>query len=125
MWQQYNPNPEGQRVGDCTVRSVSCALGEDWRKTYIGMAVEGLCLGDMPSANRVWGAYLERQGFKRHLIDAPCATCYNVRDFCRDHPKGTFVLAISGHVVCIKDGTYWDSWDSGDEVPIYYWSKEE
>lgn len=124
MWQDYNPNPNGHRVGDCTVRAVACALGQSWLKTYIGLAIEGILLGDMPSANRVWGAYLERNGFKRRLTEADCSTCYTVRDFCSEHPDGTYVLAISGHVVCCKDGDWWDSWDSGSEVPMYYWYKE-
>ena len=124
MWQDYNPNPTGHKVGDCTVRAVSCALDQPWIKTYVGLAIEGLLLGDMPSANRVWGACLERHGFKRRLTETDCRSCYTVRDFCNDHPKGPYVLAISGHVVCIKDGNWWDSWDSGDEVPLYYWQKE-
>ena len=124
MWQNYNPNPTGSIVGDCTVRAVSCALDKGWAETYIDLALEGLVLGDMPSANRVWGSLLERNGFKRRMVEAPCSKCYTVRDFCKDHPKGLYVLAISGHVVCIKDGDWWDSWDSGNEVPLYYWFKE-
>lgn len=53
MWQQYNPNPNGARVGDCTVRAVSGALGQEWSDTFIGLCIEGMVLGDMPSANRV------------------------------------------------------------------------
>ena len=34
-WQSYNPNPvSGQRVGDCTVRAISKATGQDWETTY-------------------------------------------------------------------------------------------
>lgn len=125
MWKEYNPNPTGQRVGDCTVRAIACALDQTWVKTYIGLCLEGLILGDMPSSNRTWGAYLERHGYKRRLTDNQCSGCYTVEDFCRDNPNGTYILAISGHVVCAKDGCFWDSWDSGMEVPIFYWKKED
>ena len=27
-------------------------------------------------------------------------------------------------VVALIDGDWWDAWDSGDEVPVYYWQKE-
>ena len=47
-----------------------------------------------------------------------------VEEFCRDHPQGTYILAIDGHVVCAVDGDYLDTWDSGEEVPMYYWEKE-
>lgn len=124
-WQQYNPNPHGARVGDCTVRAVSAALQQPWDKTYLGLCAEGLVLGDMPSANRVWGSYLERHGFKREMLDVPCSRCYTVRQFCEDHPKGVYVLCISGHVVTTRDGDFWDSWDSSEECPIFYWHKEE
>lgn len=36
---------------------------------------------------------------------------------------GIYVLALQGHVVCVIDGVYYDSWDSGREVPLYYWQK--
>jgi hypothetical protein len=77
----------------------------------------------MPSANHVWGKYLRDQGFHRYLIDEDKDN-YTVEDFCRDHPSGTYILAIDGHVLCAVDGIYYDSWDSGQEIPIYYWTKE-
>lgn len=124
MYSQYNPNPIGARVGDCTIRAISRATGETWERVYCGLCAEGLRLCDMPSANAVWGAYLRRHGFHRHALPDDCPDCYTVADFCRDHPRGTYVLAISGHVVCAQDGQYYDSWDSGAEVPAYYWCKE-
>ena len=125
MWINYNANPAGRQVGDCTVRAVSKVLDEDWEQSYSGMALQGFMLCDMPSANHVWGAYLRSKGFKKHIIPDTCPDCYTVEDFCKDHPKGRFILALSGHVVCIIDGNYFDTWDSGNEIPIYYFKKEE
>lgn len=124
MYSAYNPNPMGARVGDCTVRAISRATGEGWDTVYCGLCVEGLRLCDMPTANHVWGAYLRRHGFRRRALPDDCPDCYTVADFCRDHPNGTYVLAISGHVVCVADGRYYDTWDSGAESPAYYWYKE-
>lgn len=125
MWREYNPNPNGARVGDCTIRALSKALDKNWGEVYSGLAIEGRLLGDMPSANHVWGSYLRKCRFTRNVIDNTCPACYTVRDFCRDHPDGTYVLAIDGHVVCVSGGDYFDSWDSGDCIPIYYWKMEE
>lgn len=123
-WKLYNPNPiRGSNVGDCTVRAISKALDQDWETTYAGLSFMGFSLSDMPSANHVWGAYLRRNGFQRHLVDDHGQDIYTVRDFCEDNPKGTYILAIDGHVVCVQDGYYWDSWDSGNEIPIYYWER--
>lgn len=124
-YQNYNPNPLKKQIGDCTVRAISKALHQDWESTYSGLALEGFRLCDMPSANHVWGAYLKRKGFNRYIIPETCPDCYTVKDFCRDHPNGIFILAIHGHVVAVEDGIYYDSWDSGDEIPVYYWQRKE
>lgn len=124
-WRPYNPNPEGKRVGDCTVRALCKATGLSWDAVYAGLSLEGFCRGDMNNANHVWGAYLRRHGFRRHIIPNECPDCYTVEDFCRDHPEGTFVLAISGHVVTVVNGEWFDTWDSGGEIPVYYWKREK
>lgn len=124
MFRKINVNPTGKQVGDCTVRAISTALGQDWEETYTALALEGFCLCDMPSANRVWGSYLKRLGYRRQIIPDDCPDCYTVADFCRDHPNGTYILTIHGHVVCVKDGDHFDTWDSGGEIPIYYWERK-
>ena len=124
-YKNYNANPTGKHVGDCTVRAVSKALGCCWEEAYAGLIAEGYLYKDMPSANRVWGAYLRRKGFKRKSIPDEFSDYYTVVDFCNDYPKGTYVLALDRHVICIIDGDYYDTWDSGKEAPIYYWTKEE
>lgn len=121
----YNPNPVGLKVGDCVVRALSKALGQDWEQTYIDLCVEGCLRCDMPSANAVWGAYLRRKGFEREIIPNTCPDCYTVENFCADHPNGTYILALDGHVVSVVDGQYYDTWQSGREVPIYYWHRKE
>ena len=125
LFESYNTNPINKRVGDCTVRAISKALGQSWECTYIGLCLEGFCKSDMPTANNVWGAYLRRNGFERHIIECEDPDTYTVEDFCKDNPKGVFVLAISGHVVAVENGKYFDSWDSGNEVPVFYWKRKD
>ena len=125
MYEQFNPNPKAARVGDCTVRAISKALGWTWEKTYIKLCAMGLEMADMPNANAVWGAFLKRQGFERYIVPNNCPNCYTVRQFADDHQSGTYVLALSGHVVCCMNGCYYDSFDSGDENLIYYWTRGE
>lgn len=40
-----------------------------------------------------------------------------------DHPDGVFVLAFGGHVATVKNGILFDSWDSSNETPIYYYRR--
>lgn len=124
MWVQFNNNPVRALVGDCTVRAISKALNKSWQDTYIELAIQGLNMNDMPSSNRVWGEYLYRNGFRRFIIPDSCPDCYTIKDFCKEHKRGKFVLATGTHVVAAQNGNYYDSWDSGDEVPIYYWKRE-
>lgn len=125
MYQPYNPNPMKQRVGDCTIRAICKATGKSWDEVYIGTALQGYIMANMADANVVWGAYLKRFGYRRYLIPDTCPDCYTVSAFAEDHPHGTYILALSGHVVAVVDGDYFDAWDSGNEIPIYYWSKED
>lgn len=122
----YNPNPAGRRsVGDCTVRALSKALGQTWEEIYTGLSLEGFVQGDLPNADAVWGNYLHRNGFRRHLIPDDGLGAYTVEDFATDNPQGVFILSMPGrHVVAVVDGKYCDSWDSGGECPSYYWTKE-
>lgn len=125
MYVEYNANPHRKRVGDCTVRALSKVLGQEWENTFIELCLQGFIMHDMPSSNNVWGAYLKHKGFKRSSVKTECPDCYTVRDFCEEYPRGTYVLALDKHVIAVKDGDYYDSWDSGDEVPLYYWQAEE
>ena len=125
MWIKHNANPINNRTGDCVIRALSTLLNQDWHKTDVELFVQSFMMCDVMTANHVWGAYLREKGFERHIVDADCPDCYTVKDFCRDNPKGSYLLAISGHVVVAIDGNYIDTWDSGDEIPVYYWCKRK
>ena len=125
MYREFNNNPLSRRVGDCAIRAVSLAVDKDWERTYLLVALNGLQMGDMPSSNSVWGSVLRQDGFRRESLPNACPDCYTVRDFCKDHPRGTYVLGLSEHVVTVKDGDWYDIWDSGDEPVIYYWYRKD
>jgi hypothetical protein len=123
-WKYYNPNPKSILVGDCVIRALSLALDQDWDSTYLGVTSKGYELKDMPSSNAIWMAYLKSKGFKAYMIPNECPDCYTVEDFCNDNRTGRFVLATGSHVITCINGDYYDTWDSGKEIPIYYFKKE-
>lgn len=125
MWTEFNNNPTGRSVGDCAVRAVSKALGVSWERAYSMIATNGFAMGDMPSSNSVWGAVLRENGFYRKAIPSTAPSDYSAEDFCRDNPRGVFVLGFGTHVATVIDGVLYDSWDSSNEIPVYYWYKEE
>ena len=121
MWQYYNPNPFERNVGDCAVRAVAKALDTDWESAYIMLAVQAFAMMDMPSSDNVWGAVLRQNGFNRSIVPNTCPDCYTAENFCEDHPYGTFVLAFGGHVATVVDGVLYDSWNSSQLVPQYFY----
>lgn len=125
MWVQYNPNPTGRSVDDCSIRAVAKALNTDWETAYIMVCSNGLAMGDMPHADSVWGSVLRERGFYRKTIPNYCPTCYTFGDFCKDNPVGTFVLGSGTHTACVIDGTLYDSWNSLREIAIYVWYRKE
>ena len=125
MFREYNPNPASRRVGDCAVRAVAKALNTDWETAFAMIASNAFAMGDMPSSDSVWGAVLRQNGFYRKAIPNTCPNCYTASDFCRDFPKGTFVLAFGGHVATVVDGDLYDTWDSSNLYPQYFYYRKD
>lgn len=121
MYVNYNANPQQKQVGDCVIRAISTVLNQDWETTYIGLAIQGFMMSDMPSSDSVWNEYLKAKGLKRYIVPDTCPNCYTVRQFADEHQKGHYLVFVGQHVVAVVDGDYIDTWDSGDRVPIYYW----
>lgn len=123
-YKYVNPNPARKTVGDCVVRALALALGRSWEDTYVELTMYGFDMCDMPSSNAVWDAMLKDYGYVRGVVEDECAIrCYTVRDFANDNPAGVFVLGTGNHVVAVKNGDYMDTWDSGDEIPLYCYRK--
>ena len=120
----FNNNPKGRSDTDCVVRAISRVLNADWESIYINLCSVGLSECAWGNTNHVWGKYLRGLNFRRKAIPNMCPECYTIRDFCKDHPDGTYILATGTHVVAIIDGDYWDAFDSGNEVPQYYYEME-
>ena len=124
-WRYFNENPTGRNVGDCAVRAVAVALGIDWETAFLRIAKAAFQMGDMPSSNSVWGAVLRQEGFYRSAIPNSCPDCYTAEMFAADHPVGVYVLGFGNHVATVRDGYIYDSWDSSQELPQYFWYRKE
>lgn len=120
MWVKCNPNPLGKSAGDCVVRAIAVAMERSWGDVYQDLCRMGRLECDMPSSNSVWGLYLKEQGFQQFLLPESCPRCVTVRAFCDRFPVGTYIIGTGNHAVTVIDGDYYDSWDSGDEVPSYF-----
>ena len=117
----YNANKCGIETSDCTIRAISTILHKSWLETYWDICTQGAIECKMPSTNSVWGKYLLNNGFRRMPVDSKDN---NVTTFCRYHPTGEYILATGTHVIAVINGDYYDIWDSGREIPKYYFTKE-
>ena len=125
-WVKYNANPLHNRTDDCTIRAISKAMGQSWDDTFDDIVHLAKKMAQMPDANIVWGRYLKRNGFHQYIVDDYGDDFYTVEEFARDHPYGIYILHMldQEHVVAVIDGMYYDSFDSGNEVPQFYWTRE-
>lgn len=121
----YNPNPDSPYRGDCVIRALCKALDKPWEYIYVELCVQGFAMHDLPNSDTVWGSYLRSKGFERFIVPNTCPDCYTISDFAADHPAGTYVLGTGTHAVTIRDGIIYDTMDTSNEIPIYYYSREE
>lgn len=120
----FNPNPDLKSVKDCTVRAICAAENIPWEMAYDELCATGRRLHNMPDSSKVFKAYLQSIGYVCHALPNTCPVCYTVSDFCKDHPYGIYILCSGEHVVAVINGDYYDNWNSADEVPLYFYTKE-
>ena len=105
------------------MRAIAKALDTDWETAFAMIANAAYQMNDMMHSNSVWGAVLRQHNFYRKALPDSCPDCYTAEDFARDHPKGTYVLCGTNHVLTVQNGRIFDSWDSSGMTPQYYWTK--
>jgi len=125
MWIYANPNPCRSHEPDCVVRAVCLATGREWDDVHWDLCILSHYECTMPSVNWLWELYLKKNGFEKFLLPESCPKCVTVREFARRYPEGTYVIGTGSHAVCVRDGDWIDIFDSGDEVPTYFFKRRE
>lgn len=123
-YEQYDPNPSNRKTGDCAIRAVSKALGITWSEAYKALCAEGLLIGMLPHSFRVMLSCLCKKGFLFVSLFHIGASVITVHEFAKMNSCYTFVLLCDNHVVCVKEGKYYDSWDSGEKLVYGFWVKK-
>lgn len=105
MYKFYNANARGKFHNDCTVRAISLAEGKSWDETYRELSI-------IAQRN---GIILDDVNFIEPLLDSRYdRICYNgkyVGEFVEEHPVGTYLITMNGHITCCIDGTIYDTFD--------------
>lgn len=116
MYQFYNANPLGRFVNDCTVRAISLASGETWDNTYRRLSHFACLRGIMPDDVKYIDEYLEDHFDKIYSYKEN--NRITVNDFVQDHPRGTYLITMRGHITCVIDGVIYDTFNPADR---YIW----
>lgn len=123
-WENFNPNPLGKDVNDCTIRAYCAAKGIEWDTAFdYACEVAGNekdIINSDPVCTKVMteklGMILNKESKKVKPKNRQ-----TVMEFACTHPEGTFILLCPKHAVCVKSGRYWDSWNSGKvKVKSFY-----
>lgn len=124
MYKVFNNNPLGLSTGDCVVRGVSKLLDQSWNQTYTELCLVGYQKCMMPSTNAVHIQYLEQFGYRLYTLPSSCPSCITVKEFSNMFPNDKYLLCTGDHVVALLFGDYYDSFDSGNEIVTYYFTKK-
>ena len=126
-WHEYNPNPKKKNVGDCSLRAYCAAFGWTWEEAFEKSSEIAKDEAIMMDTHKTCEKVMEGEGY---ILDEEFKKSkrkdLTVNEFALTHPYGTYFLNTHGHLLCVKDGEYWDSWDSGKKkVRRIYIKKNE
>lgn len=127
-WQEYEPNPSttkftrGKNKGhyktksDCVVRAFCKLWDKDWDSTARILFERALIEHDVPNSPEVWKKFLVRDTIsaKKSASTRAGYKWKTVADLAHETIglKRTVIASCPNHIVAIKDGTIYDSWNS-------------
>lgn len=115
MYKFYNANAHGRFANDCVVRSISLAEDKTWNETYEE-------LSEIAQRN---GIILDDVNFVEPLLDSRYErVCYDnkyVGEFVEEHPRGTYLITMLGHITCCIDGVLYDTFDCRNRIMLCAW----
>lgn len=126
---------KGKHVGDCVTRAICNATGKDYKEVYD--AINKLAKNEHLSKHKrskssarsgvyktTYKKYLSNLGYifvPTMLIGSGCTVHLNKEEL---PSTGTYIISVSGHLTCIKDGVLYDTFDcsrEGTRCVYGYW----
>lgn len=114
MFKYYNANPRGRRVNDCTIRAIALATGRSWDETYAQLSDFAQAQAIMLDEVLYIDEYLDRH-FKQ-IYSKGNKYKITVGDFVKEHPYGTYLITMNGHITCAIDGIIYDTFNPSDRI---------
>lgn len=133
---RYNANSRGTRTGDCVNRALSLALDIPYQEMRKILNERAKDHGGAWNVQTVYYPIMKEHGcseWKRDGLgykDGTGKVTYTTQleDFVDNiaDPSKTYLVItgknglVSDHIVCVRDGKVWDSWDSRDQIVFKY-----
>lgn len=116
--QYFRMKYKKDRVGDCVIRALTLATGEDYQEVRRELWWISYKNGDIPNGKRTYEEFLKKRGFiKEKKIAGFTLGEYPVSK------KETYVVALAKHLVCLDQGLVRDLWDCRYKSPYNVYRK--
>lgn len=134
VYEFFNPNPnykdfkDGRHkrctTTDCAIRAVAGCLNVDWYQALDLLTESAKKVCDAPESIEAIDDALKRKGFTKMSIKIEKGSKRpTAESFAREHQDGVYLLSLAAHVVCVKNGKYYDAWDCGNKSVYSYYKK--
>lgn len=119
-----NVNPKNRKTGDCVVRALSIATGNDYVSVYQELFDISLKTGYILNEKRVEDKLLERYGFIKHKQPRKYdGTKYTIGEIDKlvDCDNNVVVIRCAHHLTVVQSGKIIDTWDCRNKcISNYY-----
>lgn len=115
MYKYYNANFLDRDIADCSIRSLSTALGISWKEAFDELAHHARDLGLMMDSVESIECYLDERYVRNCYRDT------TLGEFIEDHPRGTYIVSMPGHVTCVIDSINYDTFYPLDRYIYCAW----
>lgn len=133
MYINFQPNDKDPKAkkgeskyGDCSVRAICKAEDLTWLEAYDLMYKYSREVQCPMNCKHGWEYILKKLGYEYHSLGRiqKGQKRPTIESFANEHPVGTFLPVIAGHDVCIKNGDWYDTFNSGYCSLYGYWEKK-
>lgn len=115
MYRYYNANPNDYNIDDCTIRALSVAESISWDEAYKILSNSARKYGLMQSDVRAIEDFLDERYERVPFYEE------TVGEFVANHPKGTYLITVRGHITVLKNGNNYDTFNPSRRRILDVW----
>lgn len=119
MFRYLNLNPNGETTGDCVIRAMSLALGNDYYDTIDSLIKTSHYFNCDMLVKDCYGSMLDELGFKKYY-----GMGRTVKEVAEDFYDKKLLIRIESHLTASLYGDVFDTWNTSNEIVDCFWIVE-